>query len=301
MNAFQDPDASSTTANLVATLQSLGWVDKTALGVLLVFFVLGLFKGLIWQVSRIGILVAAYVVAGRFGRDVAVLLGASETSLGRGTGPAAAAVEGQPDTAAAGSLADVPQGETTLYIAYCLLFVVVLIVLSLAAILVKKLVDRAGLSFFDRLGGGVLGVATGACVVLAMLFGINMFFPTSELSLAAEGSHSLRFSQRAISWLGKAVDDDLRSVLSLQPLGVSAPDGQTGDGSGMGDEASGQPAIGVGSDQELPKMPTPLPLPPGMELEGGGSSAGGDLPQSGTGSTARTNEPSPHKPGGGIR
>ncbi|MFN9705221.1 MAG: CvpA family protein, partial [Planctomycetota bacterium] len=56
---------------LVHTLQTLDWVDHTTLGVLLVFFVLGLFKGLIWQVSRIGILVAAYVVSGRYGNALA--------------------------------------------------------------------------------------------------------------------------------------------------------------------------------------------------------------------------------------
>ena len=95
MIACQDP-ASSSTAPVIEALRALGWVDMTALGVILVFFVLGLFKGLIWQVSRIVILVSAYFVAGQFGHDVAAMLGARPApaspagSVGDGTpaGPA---------------------------------------------------------------------------------------------------------------------------------------------------------------------------------------------------------------------
>ncbi|MCK5942365.1 MAG: CvpA family protein [Planctomycetes bacterium] len=193
---------------LADQLQALGWIDKTALGVLVVFFVLGLFKGFIWQVSRIGILVAAYFVAGRFGHDVAGLLGSAPPERLAGE---------------AGVAPEAATGETTLYIAYCVLFVAVLIVLSLLAMLLKKLADKAGLGFFDRLGGGVLGVATGALVVLFGVFVVRMFFPQSELAQAAEGSHSLRFSQRAIEMLDDAVNDDLRTVLALRPLDGPLP------------------------------------------------------------------------------
>lgn len=210
MIALQDSPIATNVDNYVAILQSLGWVDKTALAVLLVFFVLGLFKGLIWQVSRIGILLAAYCVAGRYGHDIAGMLDAT---------PAAPVLIGEESSSTIASTSpNLPPTETTLYLSYCLLFVGVLIVLSLLAMLLKELADRAGLGFFDRLGGGVLGVATGACVVLACVFGINMFFPSSNLALAAGGSHSLAWSQKAISWLGDKVDNDLRSVLSLQPL-----------------------------------------------------------------------------------
>lgn len=190
-------------------LQSLSWVDHTALGVLLVFFVIGLFKGLIWQVSRIAILVVAYVVSGRYGNTVAEML-AGQT--------AAPATPGGTTGA----------GETTIYLAYVLLFLAVLIVLSLLAMLVQKLAAKAGLSFFDRLGGGVLGVATGACVVLFGLFVVNMFFRGSQLALAAESSHSLRLGKRAIDWLGDKVPDDLRQVFQLTALQPFGRDGQGG-------------------------------------------------------------------------
>ncbi len=224
--------------DLIAQLQALGWVDHTALAVLLVFFVLGLFKGLIWQVSRVGILVVAYFVSGRYGQDVAGWFGREA--------PAEGAAEGAVADAAA-------TGETTLYLAYVLLFLAVLVVLSLVAMLVKKLADKAGLGFFDRLGGGVLGIATGACVVLALVFVVNMFFPGTRLAQAAESSHSLRLSRQAIDWLGSAVDDDLRAVLALRRLerdGTARPEAPAGGPS------SAQPvdasAAGTGTPGEKP-------------------------------------------------
>lgn len=245
---FQESAAPDSSTGLIAALQNLGWIDKTALGVLLVFCVMGLFKGLVWQVSRIGILIAAYLVSGQFGHDVAELLHRTGGQTAADPGPA----------------------DTTIYLAYCLLFVAVLVVLSLLAMAVKKLVDKAGLGFFDRVGGGVLGVATGACVVLAMVFAINMFFPQSELARAAERSHSQRFSRRAIEWLGTAVDDDLRGVLALHPLRADAPD-ETTPGTFPGQP----PAPGDPLDPDYrPRMPDPLPLPPDLE-PGEGQPGGG--------------------------
>lgn len=125
--------------------RSVGWITRHW-PVVLGACVIGLFRGLIWQVSRVAILVVAYVVAGRFGEPLGQLLARTP------------AVGGQ---AGAGAI-DTP--DTTLYLAYVLLFVAVLVVLSLLALLLQKLAAKAGLGFFDRLGGGVIGVATGACV-----------------------------------------------------------------------------------------------------------------------------------------
>ena len=215
-------------------LQTLGWIDKTAIGVLVVFFVLGLFKGFIWQVSRVGILLVAYFVAGRFGHQVAVLLDGTSSE------PPTVGPDGLPVVPAA-------PGETTIYLAYCVLFVVVLIALSLLTLVIKKLADKAGLGFFDRLGGGVLGVATGSCVVLFGIFVVHMFFPQSELARAAQGSHAMRISRRAIELLGPAVNDELRMVLALAPLGDGGVD---------------QPGLSVGG-------PPPTPGGEGSEADRG--------------------------------
>lgn len=203
----QEPTATAApTGDLLQQLQTLGWVDHTAIAVLLVFFVIGLFKGLIWQVSRVGILVVAYVVAGRFGQQVAELLVRTT---------AASPAPGAAPVIDAGS-------DTTIYLAYVLLFLVVLVALSLLAIVLQKLAVKAGLGFFDRLGGGVLGVATGGCVVLFGLFVVHMFFRGSQLAMAASESHSLRLSRQAIDALGPRVPDELRQVFALTPLHTTA-------------------------------------------------------------------------------
>jgi membrane protein required for colicin V production len=241
---FQEP-AQTQAPELLQQLQHLGWVDHTALAVLLVFFVIGLFKGLIWQVSRVAILAVAYVAAGHFGAGVGAWLARTP------------AVGGDAQRAAA----DAP--ETTLYLAYVLIFLVVLVVLSLLAMLLQRLAQKAGLGFFDRLGGGVLGVATGACVVLFGLFVVNMFFGGSQLAQAAESSHALRLSRRAIDLLGEGVPDELRTVIALAPLRAPAAGALPLDGvhpGGLDPDAplpgtaagGGTPADAVGADPNRP-------------------------------------------------
>jgi len=240
---IQDPAAGSG-ANGAAGVQtamhelaSLTWVDHTALAVLLVFFVMGLFKGLIWQVSRIGILAAAYVVSCRFGNDLAALFARTPAVGGDATAPAPT--------------------ETTLYLAYVLLFLAVLVALSLLAIVLQRLADKAGLTFFNRLGGGLVGVGTGGAVVLFVLFVVHMFFAGSPLAEAAERSYARRYSRQALDLLGPRVPDELRAVFDLPALrtpsvlpGLPWP----GDAA-TGDPGQKPPAPGAGNG--LDPLPTP--------------------------------------------
>lgn len=171
------------TADATQALVSLGWVDITAVSVLAVFFVLGLFKGIVWQTSRVAILVAAYFGAVKFGHGFGEVL-----SSWTHTGPEPASEE---------------QRDTALYIACVLIFLGVLIALSLVSMLLQNLVKKAGLGFYDRLFGGVLGVASGALVVLGLHIGVRMFFPPqSRVAAAAKESHSLRLAKEAVAVFG---------------------------------------------------------------------------------------------------
>jgi len=204
----QAPGPVSTAApqapGFVDALQHLGWVDVTALSVLLVFFLLGLFKGIVWQVSRVVILAVAYGTAAQVGHPLGdVLLRWTHA------GPEPATED---------------QQVTAFYIGCVLVFVGVLIVLSLISLLVQSLVKRAGLGFYDRLFGGVAGVGSGAIVVLFLLTFVYMFFPGSRVAAAANASHSLRLSQRAVSMLGGMVPQELRMVFpGEQPPGAAVP------------------------------------------------------------------------------
>jgi uncharacterized membrane protein required for colicin V production len=190
----------------------LSWVDATSMGVLAVFFVLGLFKGLIWQVSRVAILVAAYYGAMEFGEPFAQLL-VDWTH----TGPAAPSEQ---------------QETTALCIAFVLLFLFVLVGLSLFALFVQSLARKAGLGFYDRLFGGVLGTATGALVILVLMTGVLLFLPPgSQVAQAAQGSHSLRLLQDGIEELGPVAPPALRRVFcAAHPASTSEGDAVVDDG-----------------------------------------------------------------------
>jgi|GEM_PF-3352215 len=227
VTGFQKAPDPTTFESLTESLLTLGWIDKTALGVLLAFFVLGLFKGLVWQVSRIGILVFSYMVAGRFGHEIAGFLDDAESLPPVGDGVDAAAT-----AAAAGSGGP---AESSIYLAYCLIFITMVVILSLLSILLKQFIDKAGLGFFDRLGGGVFGVATGAVVVLFGVLVLHMFSaPNGELVRAAQRSHAMEFSRRAITVLGGAVDDNLRRKLRLAPLNAPPPPDRSAPAMGSG-------------------------------------------------------------------
>ncbi len=196
------------------------------MGVLAVFFVLGLFKGLIWQVSRVAILVAAYYGALEFGEPFARLL-VDWTH----TSPEAPSEQ---------------QETTALCIAFVLLFLFVLVGLSLFALFVQSLARKAGLGFYDRLFGGVLGTATGALVVLVLMTGVLMFLPPgSQVAQAAQGSHSLRLLQGGIERLGPVAPPALRSVFcAAHPPAERDGQGAVDDGAtprdgGMPVEATG--------------------------------------------------------------
>lgn len=169
--------------DLAHDLQNLGWIDISAISVLAVFFVLGLFKGIVWQVSRVAILVAAYFGSIKLGHGLGeLLLGWTHTGQ-------------EPPTE--------DQQATALYIACVLIFLGVLVGLSLLAIVLQNVIKRVGLGFYDRLFGGLLGVATGALVVLSMHIALRMFFPPeSRVAASAKDSHSLRLAKDAVALLG---------------------------------------------------------------------------------------------------
>lgn len=196
---IQDPATSPIPANpepWYHALQNLGWVDITALSVIAVFFVLGLFKGFVWQVSRVAILLVAYFVAGHYGS----LLGEKVAQL----------------------LYNPPirteQSDLSVYLAYVAIFLAVLILLSLLALLLQKLVKKADMTFFDRLGGGVIGIVTGAAVVLFLLLATQMFFQGSGMARDAAASQSNQLSSRAVTLFGQVVPDEVRKVFGLDPL-----------------------------------------------------------------------------------
>lgn len=171
----------------------LGWVDLSALTILALFFLLGLIRGLVWQVGR------ACAVLGGYG--LAVTYGAG---LGR-------------------ELFAVPEPRgPQLYVAYVLVFLLAFFALSLVAKLVQVLVRRAGMGGYDRLGGGALGIVTGSSVVLGLLALVLMFGERFPVHSAVRESHALRLSQQAVAALGDLVPRPLQVAFAVEPPRVAS-------------------------------------------------------------------------------
>ncbi|MCA8971450.1 MAG: CvpA family protein [Planctomycetes bacterium] len=182
-------------------LDALSWIDWTALTIVAVFLVLGLFRGFLWQASRILSLVFAFFVAGRFARPGGTLL---ETRLS-GLGESAA-----------------------YYLAYVLLFVLTLIVLTLLTKVAESVIQNMGLSFYDHLGGGLLGGVTAVAAILTVTGLAYRFVPASPLVAEVRASKTHEVARYVIERVGLPVeiqklwfepglsDEDMRSLLDLR-------------------------------------------------------------------------------------
>lgn len=130
---------------MTETAMHIAPLDWAFLALLLVSLLIGLWRGILYELISLAAWVAAFVLAQWFGADVAKLL------------PMAGAGEGL--RYAAG---------------FVLTFVVALFVGGLLALLVKKLVTVVGLAPFDRVLGAVFGVVRGLVILLAIAVVVAM-------------------------------------------------------------------------------------------------------------------------------
>ncbi len=195
--------------------QQLGWVDFATLVILLVFFVLGLFRGLVWQLSRLLTLVLGFLAAGIWAQPLA-------------------------DTI----VKTWPKAEPfALYAAYFTIFLGAFLVLSLVAWLLSGVIKKLHLTLYDRLGGGALGILTGAAVVVLVLTIFYAFIPRETgIIQAAERS---RTKNTAVTVL-RFCEKDLSFTFLHPVLKTLAPEEKP---LGQGGAAS-QPAGGTGREKK---------------------------------------------------
>lgn len=126
-------------------LAGIGWIDWVFLAVVTLSIVVGLMRGLVYEVMSLLGWVAAYIAAQAFAAAVApaIPIGAPGSGL---------------NVAAA----------------FVIVFVVVLIGWGLLSWLIKKLLQASPLSPFDRALGAVFGLLRGVLVALVAATAINM-------------------------------------------------------------------------------------------------------------------------------
>jgi membrane protein required for colicin V production len=158
----------------VNELASFGWVDAVLAAVLLLSVVVGLWRGLAFEVLSLVGWVVAFFVAQAFA-------------------PAAAAYVPF----------GVPGGALNHGIAFFATFVLALVLWALASRLLRLLIHATPLQPVDRVLGGVFGLARGAVLLLAVAT-VVMLSP-AQRSLAWQQS-------RGAAWLATALQE-LKPVL----------------------------------------------------------------------------------------
>lgn len=101
---------------------------------------LGVFRGLVREVLSLAAWVAAFVAAGLFGGWLAERLPG-----------------------------EIPTPELRLLVGYTAVFLLVLVLMSIAAIVASKLVRAAGLAVEDRVLGALFGTARGVLIVTVLM------------------------------------------------------------------------------------------------------------------------------------
>ncbi|MEE2887636.1 MAG: CvpA family protein [Planctomycetota bacterium] len=157
------------------------WIDCIAALALGVFFLLGLMRGFWWQFSKIATLLAAWFLASHYGPD-------GEAIVNEVFNPAASPAASPPD-----STSDLP-----LFLSYVGIFILTVVVLSILSGLLQKLIEESGLSFYNRIGGAVLGLGTGAIAVIAVLAGIKFLDKNSSIAQAADRSLTMGYTQTTL-------------------------------------------------------------------------------------------------------
>lgn len=126
-------------------VSAIGWVDAALLVVLLVSALVGLWRGLVFEVLSLVGWVAAYIAAQAFGPAAAVFL-----PIGT------------------------PGGPLNLGAAFVLVFLAALIVWGLASRLLRRVIHATPLQVVDRVLGGGFGLLRGLVLLLAVATAVTL-------------------------------------------------------------------------------------------------------------------------------
>ena len=152
----------------------LGWVDIALLAVFGLSVLIGLWRGFVFEIVSLLGWVVAFIIANTLGPLLAQFIPFGDV--------------GSP---------------VRLWVAYILVFVLVLLTCTLLARMLRALISATPLSFVDRLLGGLFGVARGALILVV----VGMLVSLSPYSTSA----TWRNSHGAL-WLGMALEG-LKPVL----------------------------------------------------------------------------------------
>jgi len=85
--------------------------------------------------------------------------------------------------------------------AFLIIFLAVLVVAGIAGRITRHIVQEAGLSFFDRILGGALGLVRGILMVAVILMSMAAFTPASQSLEGSQLAPYFLVVGRAAIWL----------------------------------------------------------------------------------------------------
>lgn len=167
---------------------SVRWLDVLGLTIVVIFTVLGVRRGLWWQLVRLLGLVCALAVA----RAAAPWFGARIDAVFAGLGPRVA------------------NG-----LAWAAIFAAGLLAVALIGRIGRASLEAAQLGWIDRIGGALAGAASGALVYAVVLVCLCQTLPEETLRQALRGSRS----ERVLAALERGIPAilDARAADSVRP------------------------------------------------------------------------------------
>jgi membrane protein required for colicin V production len=191
----------------------MNWPDYAILAVIAISTGVGALRGFIKEVFSLLVWAAAFLVAYRFGGDVAALM---EDSV------------------------SLPSARTAM--GFTGLFIAVLLVGGLLNYLLGRLVESTGLSGTDRLLGGVFGAVRGLALVLAVLLvaGLTPLPADPWWQESRSIARLMPLVERAASYLPESIAEHL----DFEPMEAPGTEAKDGAENGLDDEAEQAAAAG---------------------------------------------------------
>lgn len=183
---------------------AFNWIDYVLLAVFLISVLGGLVRGGVREVVSLITWIAAFIIAGLFAKPLATAFSSSDS---------AQSAISSASTNALNTLST--SGHVSLFAlgaSFLALFLGTIIVGSLIGYFANRVVEGAGISFFNRLLGAVFGLARGFLVNLLIVF-IVQLSPIAQQTYWTQSSLVPSF-QPMVEWLGNRVQPGLESLKS---------------------------------------------------------------------------------------
>ncbi|MEW6741612.1 MAG: CvpA family protein [Planctomycetota bacterium] len=168
-------------------LSAISYIDLAALAILLLMGIRGILKGFVSQAASLVTLVGGLIVARHLAPHVRWI--------------AAQLVPGK----AEGSNVD-------LYVAYFVIFVLVMIAVAIVAKLLKNAIGALKLQSYDRLLGGLFGLLLGGVIVLVVVLGLS-YIDSEGLQKQMSTAYAPRYAETVVAELDPLFPEEVQQKL----------------------------------------------------------------------------------------